>query len=148
MPTQTALRTSAPNRGDYLLLIALGLTWGASFMLIKLAVETIPPLTVVAGRIVIGALLLLAVARMRGVTLPTDRRSWFKLGVMGTLGTVLPFFLITWGETRIDSGLAAILMAFVPIGTILLAHLFQHDERLTAGKMVGVALGCVGLSRI
>jgi drug/metabolite transporter (DMT)-like permease len=88
---------------------------------------------------------LLVVARARGVTLPTDRRSWAKLGVMGTLGTVLPFLLITWGETRIDSGLAAILMAFVPIGTILLAHLFQHDERLTIGKMVGVALGCIGI---
>ena len=145
MATQAALRTSAPNRGDYLLLIALGLTWGASFMLIKLAVETIPPLTVVAGRVVIGALVLLVVARARGVTLPTDRRSWAKLGVMGTLGTVLPFLLITWGETRIDSGLAAILMAFVPIGTILLAHLFQHDEKLTMGKVVGVALGCVGI---
>jgi drug/metabolite transporter (DMT)-like permease len=145
MATQAALRTSTPNRGDYLLLIALGLTWGASFLLIKLAVATIPPLTVVAGRIVVGVVVLLVIARARGVTLPTDRRSWAKLAVMGALGTVLPFFLITWGETRIDSGLAAILMAFVPIGAILLAHLFQHDEKLTVGKVVGVALGCIGL---
>lgn len=141
----SAIRAAGPNRGDYLLLVALGLTWGASFLLIKLAVATIPPLTVVAGRIVIGVLVLLVLARARGVTLPTDRRSWAKLALMGTLGTVLPFTLITWGETRIDSGLAAILMSFVPIGAIVLAHIFQHDEPLTTGKVVGVGLGVAGI---
>lgn len=134
-----------PNRGDYLLLVLLGLTWGGSFLLIKLAVATIPPLSVVAARIVIGAAVLGLLAWWRGAKLPRDAASWGKLFVMGTLGTVLPFALISWGETRIDSGLAAILMSFVPIGTILLAHVFQHDEKLTAGKSVGVALGAIGI---
>jgi drug/metabolite transporter (DMT)-like permease len=140
-----AIRAVHPNRGDYLLLVALGLTWGASFLLIKLAVATIPPLTVVAGRVVIGVAILMAIARLRGVALPTDRATWAKLAAMGALGTVLPFTLITWGETRIDSGLAAILMAFVPISAIVMAHLFQPDEPLTTGKIAGVALGLVGL---
>lgn len=143
--TPLAIRTGGPNRGDYALLVALGLTWGGSFLLIKLAVATIPPLSVVAGRIVVGVAVLLLIARARGLSLPTDRRSWAKLALMGTLGTVLPFTLITWGETRIDSGLAAILMAFVPIGAIVMAHVFQPDEKLTAGKVAGVALGLVGI---
>lgn len=134
-----------PGRGDYLLLILLGLTWGGSFLLIKIAVATIPPLSVVAGRIVIGAAALGLLAWWRGAKLPRDAGSWGKLFAMGTLGTVLPFALISWGETRIDSGLAAILMSFVPIGALLLAHVFQHDEKLTAGKIVGVALGAVGI---
>lgn len=141
----TASLHARPDRGDYLLLMLLGLTWGGSFLLIKLAVATIPPLTVVAGRIVIGAAVLGLLAWWRGAKLPRDRASWSKLFVMGTLGTMLPFALITWGETRIDSGLAAILMSFVPIGAIVLAHVFQHDERLTGGKIVGVMLGAAGI---
>lgn len=140
-----AIRGTRPNRGDYLLLVALGLTWGASFLLIKVAVETIPPLTVVAGRIVVGAAVLGIIAALRGTRLPRDLKSWLKLGLMGTIGTVLPFFLISWGETRIDSGLAAILMAFVPIGALVLAHLFYHDEPLTWGKLAGVLLGVAGI---
>jgi drug/metabolite transporter (DMT)-like permease len=85
------------------------------------------------------------IAALRGTRLPRDGMSWLKLGFMGTLGTVLPFFLISWGETRIDSGLAAILMAFVPIGALVLAHLFYHDEPLTVGKLVGVVLGVAGI---
>ena len=145
MVTQAAIRGTRPNRGDYLLLVALGLTWGASFLLIKIAVATIPPLTVVAGRIVVGAVVLGVIAALRGTRLPTDGRSWAKLALMGTLGTVLPFALISWGETRIDSGLAAILMSFVPIGALVLAHFVQHDEPMTPGKIVGVVLGAVGI---
>lgn len=144
-PPAAAFRATRPNRGDYLLLLALGVTWGASFLLIKIAVATIPPLSVVAGRIVVGALALGALAALRGTKLPRDGRSWAKLALMGTVGTVLPFALISWGETRIDSGLAAILMSFVPIATLVMAHLFQHDEPLTPGKIVGVALGAVGI---
>ena len=140
-----AIRAARPNRGDYLLLVALGLTWGASFLLIKMAVASIPPLSVVAGRIVVGLVVLGAIAALRGTKLPTDRRSWAKLALMGAIGTVLPFALISWGETRIDSGLAAILMSFVPIGTLVMAHLVQHDEPLTPGKIVGVGLGAVGI---
>ena len=139
----TPLRSLRPNRGDYLLLVLLGLTWGGSFLLIKIAVATIPPLSVVAGRIVVGAVALGLLAWWRGTKLPRDPKAWGKLLFMGTIGTVLPFALISWGETRIDSGLAAILMSFVPIGAILLAHIFQHDEPLTAGKIVGVALGAI-----
>jgi drug/metabolite transporter (DMT)-like permease len=134
-----------PSRDDYVLLLLLGLTWGASFLLIKLALVTIPPFTVAAGRIVIGAVALTAFARWRGVRFPRSRGAWLKLAFMGSIGTILPFVLICLAETRIDSGLAAIFMSGTPLATILMAHAFQRDEPLTAAKMVGVALGGVGI---
>ena len=135
-----------PDRTDYILLLTLGALWGGSFMLIKLALVTIPPLTVAAGRIAIGAAILVAVIRWRGVSWPTSRRDWLSLFLMGSVGTVLPFALINWGETHIDSSMAAMLISAVPISTIILAHLFQRDEPLTVGNIVGVVLGCAGVA--
>jgi drug/metabolite transporter (DMT)-like permease len=134
-----------PGRFDYLLLTLLGAIWGGSFFLIKIAVATVPPLSVAAGRIVIGALVLVAIARLRGAAFPRSAGTWLKLLAMGVLGTAAPFALINWGETRIDSGLAAILMSAVPLCTVVLAHLVQHDEPLTTGKVVGVTLGGAGI---
>lgn len=141
----TASLHARPDRGDYLLLMLLGLTWGGSFLLIKLAVATIPPLTVVAGRIVIGAAVLGLLAWWRGAKLPRDRASWSKLFVMGTLGTMLPFALITWGETRIDSGLASVLQGTAALFTLVVAHFTFADERITLRKVVGLLIGFLGV---
>ncbi len=134
-----------PSRDDYALLVLLGAVWGGSFLLIKLAVATIPPLTVAAGRIVVGAATMTLLARRRGARFPRARNVWRKLLFMGGIGTMLPFVLINWGETEIDSGLAAILMSAVPFSTLLLAHVFQRDEPLTPGKIAGAALGAAGI---
>jgi len=134
-----------PSLGDYILLAVLGALWGASFLLIKVAVATIPPLTVAAGRIGLGAVLLLLVSIVRGAPLRQIRVFWGSFVAMGMLGTVLPFFLIGWGERRIDSGLAAIMMPVVPLATIVLAHVFVPDEPLTRGKIAGVVLGAAGI---
>jgi drug/metabolite transporter (DMT)-like permease len=133
------------HRRDYGLLLLLGAIWGGSFLFIKLAVADIPPLTVAATRIVVGGAVLAAVAKAHGQRLSELRRAWRPLLAMGALGTMLPFVLISWGETRIDSGLAAILMAAVPFSTILLAHVFVHDEPLSWAKIVGVVLGFAGV---
>jgi drug/metabolite transporter (DMT)-like permease len=130
-----------PGRDDYALLILLGLVWGFSFLLVKLAVGSLPPITVAAGRIVIGALALALFLQFRGGRWPSDRRDWAKLVVMGFIGNVLPFSLISWGQMHIDSGLSAILMAAIPLSTILIAHVFAPDEPLSTGKLVGVVLG-------
>lgn len=135
-----------PDRTDYILLLSLGALWGGSFMLIKLAIVTIPPLTIAAGRIAIGAVVLVAAIRWRGVSWPTSRRDWGSLFLMGSIGTVLPFALINWGETHIDSSMAAMLISAVPISTIVLAHVFQRDEPLTVGNVAGVVLGCTGIA--
>jgi drug/metabolite transporter (DMT)-like permease len=135
-----------PTRDDYLLLFLLGAVWGSSFLLIKLAVETIPPITVATGRIGIGAIVLALMVAARGRAWPRDKRSWLLLLVMGTIGNAIPFSLINWGETHIDSGLTAILMSSVPLATIMLAPAFVRDEPLTPGKLVGAALGMGGVA--
>jgi drug/metabolite transporter (DMT)-like permease len=133
------------HRRDYGLLLLLGTIWGGSFLFIKIAVADIPPITVAAIRIVLGGAVLAAVAKFHGQRLSDLRRAWRPVLAMGALGTMLPFVLISWGETHIDSGLAAILMAAVPFSTILLAHVFVHDEPLSWGKIVGVFLGFAGV---
>jgi drug/metabolite transporter (DMT)-like permease len=134
-----------PSRRDYLLLVSLGAIWGGSFFLIKLAVASVPPLTVAAGRIVVGALLMGAVLALKRVRLPGNSSVWAKLALMGTVGTVLPFALINWGETHIDSGLAAILMSAVPMLTIVLGHFLRRDEQMTGGKAAALVLGGAGV---
>src|SRR5262245_61101294 len=135
-----------PTRDDYLLLLLLGAVWGSSFLLIKVAVETIPPITVATARIGIGALVLTALVAARGRSWPQRWRDWMLLFIMGLVGNTIPFSLINWGETRIDSGLTAILMSTVPLATIILAPTFVRDEPITAGKLIGVALGMAGVA--
>ena len=135
-----------PTRDDYLLLLLLGAVWGSSFLLIKLAVETVPPITVAAARIGIGALVLALIVMIRGRSWPRGRREWLLLFAMGVIGNAVPFSLINWGETRIDSGLTAILMSSVPLATIMLAPVFVRDEPVTPGKLLGVVFGMAGVA--
>src|SRR5882672_9645996 len=135
-----------PSGRDYGALLALGAVWGSSFLLIKVAVATIPPITVATGRIGIGALVLALMVMARRRSWPCDKRSWLLLLVMGTIGNAIPFSLINWGETHIDSGLTAILMSSVPLATIMLAPAFVRDEPVTPGKLAGVALGMAGVA--
>ena len=105
-----------------LLLLVLALVWSASFMAIKIGVETIPPLTLAAGRVVIAAVVVMAYAYFRGVRLPREARVWVYCLLLGLFGNALPFTLINWGEQHVDSGQAAILMTVMPLLTIVLAH--------------------------
>lgn len=114
-------------------------------MLIKVAVVTIPPITQAAVRVVIGAVLLAVIARAQGHRLPAFGPIWLLYLVLGLAGNVIPFALIGWGETRIDSALAAIFMATVPLFTISLAHFFAAGEPLTGAKVVGIVLGFSGV---
>lgn len=137
--------TSRPGAGDYALLFTLAGIWGSSFLFIKLAVDTIPAASMTALRLIVAALLLLAVARHAGQRLPRGFRLWGLILLAALFGNALPFTLISWGEERIDSGLAAILIAIMPLATILLAHLLTDDEKLNSRKGLGVALGFTGL---
>jgi len=127
-----------------MLLVALAAIWGGSFMLIKLAIDTVPPVTVTAARVVVGALLFVAIVIASGRRLPTGRRFWVTATLSGFFGLALPFSLISWGEARIDAGLAAILMAGMPLMTLILAR-FAANEPFTLNKLIGVGLGIVGL---
>ena len=133
-----------PRLADYAMLLFLGLVWGSSFLFIGVAIKSIPPLTLAALRCLIGALVLLAAARAMGHAIPRDPRAWLSYLAMGLTNSALPFMLITLGQTRIDSGLAAILIATVPIFTLALAHWFT-DDKTTPRKAAGTFLGFIGI---
>src|SRR6266542_4303007 len=131
---------------NWIVLFALGAIWGASYIFIKIGGAEIPPLTFVAGRTTIAsAALVLALAARGERILPRSRREWLPLIGMGVLNGVIPYTLITWGETEIASGLASILTGTMPIFTVLLAHFLTRDEKLTANKIVGFIIGFIGV---
>jgi drug/metabolite transporter (DMT)-like permease len=135
-----------PNGLDFVLLVALAAIWGSSFLFIKLAVATIPPLTLVAARLVLAAAGLLAFLALAGHRLPRDGAYWRGFAVLAVIGNLVPFALISWGELFIDSGLAAILMATMPLATLVLAHAFTRDDRLSAPKLAGMVVGFAGVA--
>jgi drug/metabolite transporter (DMT)-like permease len=126
-------------------LLLLGAVWGASFLFIKLGVQDFPPPTLVAIRLSVAALVLLAVLYARGLRLPRRARAWGDFLLTGCVGLVLPFVLITWGETSIPSNMAAILNATTPLFTVLLAYIWTGEERLSGLRLLGVVLGFVGV---
>ena len=132
------------KRRELAALLGLGLLWGSSFLLIKVAVREIPPLTLVAGRVACAAVILVLLVRLRGLRLPPPGPVWGVFLAMGALNNALPYTLITLGEVTIDSGLASVLNASMPIFTILLAHLLLAEERLRWEKLLGVVLGLAG----
>lgn len=135
--------TMAPT--DWLLLVALSILWGGSFFFAKIAVAELPPLTVALGRVALAAASLALVARITGIALPGTVSQWLPFVPMGLLNNVLPFSLIFWGQTRIPSGLAAILNATTPLFTVLVAHLATADEKLNAGRVAGLLFGFAGV---
>jgi len=137
------------NRRYGLMLILLALIWGSSFMFIKVAVRQLDPATLILGRLGLAALTLgVVVPALLGVraTVTELRAHWPALALVGLLNTAVPFWLLSWGETRIDSGLASIIQASVPIFNALLAFAFFHDQRVTGRALVGVAVGFVGVA--
>lgn len=130
---------------EWLLIGALSVLWGGSFFFVEVALESLPPLTVVLMRVGLAALALLIVMRARGIAVPREPGLLAGFAVMGALNNVVPFSLIVWGQVHIDSGLASILNATTPLFTVLLAHLLTADEKLTPQRLAGVALGLGGV---
>ena len=127
------------------LLAALVAMWGSAFLFIKLGVATVPPATLAASRLALGAATLYAVMRWRGLALPPAGSRWLSFGALAIVGNCIPFYLIGWGQQVIDSALAGILMAIMPLATLLLAHFFVAGERMTANRAFGFSLGFVGI---
>lgn len=130
---------------SYAWLLLLAALWGSSFMLIKVAVASVTPMTLVSSRLIIAGILLLAYLYGSGGRLPRDRDAWAVFAFIGFFGNALPFFLISWGEQHIDSGLAAILMGIMPVATVALAHFFIPEEPFNVYRGAGVTIGFVGL---
>ncbi|MBR0754675.1 EamA family transporter [Bradyrhizobium jicamae] len=143
---QTADRRQSKLAFEIGLLMALALIWGSSFTLIKLALEAIPPLTITAVRVTIAALLLIAITKFNGFSLPRERSTWGAFLVQGLLQSALPFTLINWGERHITSGLAGVLNATPPIFVLLIAAATSHGrQRITLQKALGAVIGLAGV---
>jgi drug/metabolite transporter (DMT)-like permease len=127
------------------LLTLLSLIWGGSFTLIKVAVDTIPPLTMVAARVAVAAAVLIFIARAQGLSLPRQAATWAAFFVQGLLQSALPFSLISWGEKHIASGLAGVLNATPPMFVLLIAMVTSGRRNMGAKKIVGVGLGLAGV---
>ncbi len=133
------------ERRDLMLLLALGALWGTSYLLIKLAITEIPPASLTALRMCVAAMVLLAWCAARKVPLAGLRAVWPFTISCALLGNILPFTLIAWAELSIDSATAALLLAFAPIGGMVMAHMFSADERLSLNVILGASGGLAGL---
>jgi len=141
------MHTSSPRAmgpAEWALLVSLSLLWGGSFLFGKIAVAELRPFTVVLLRVGIAALALNLVVLASGRSMPRSARTWGAFLVMGLLNNLVPFSLIFWGQTHIQSSLAAILNATTPVWTVLLAHALTRDERLAPHKAAGVLVGLAG----
>ena len=125
--------------------ILLGAIWSSSFMWIKIAVQEISPITLVAFRVLFGLLFGIAVIFIQRVQLPRTFKAWFPLLLVGLTNVAIPFFLISWGELSIDSAVASILDATVPLFTIVLAHYLLRDDKMTLPKVMGLLIGFAGI---
>ncbi len=149
MSTQAQQMTSGQTRLAFEigLLLLLALIWGSSFTLIKVALPTIPPFTMVAARVTIAAALLILIALAQGHVLPRRGPVWAAFLVQGLLQSALPFTLISWGETHIASGLAGVLNATPPMFVLAVAmSTGRGREAISGRRIIGVALGLAGVA--
>ncbi len=127
------------------LLLALATLWGASYSFIKVGVETIPPITLIAVRTLIAGSLILLVLRLRGLRLPLDRRNLGRFLVQACLNSVVPFLLVAWGTQFVDAGLATILNSLTPVFAFLINWGITRHEAVTGPKAFGVLAGLLGI---
>lgn len=125
--------------------IILGIIWSSSFLWIKIAIEELGPITLVAYRVLLGMLFGIAVIIAQRVSIPRTVKEWIPLFILGLTNMAIPFFLISWGEQVIDSGVASILNATVPLFTIVVSHFMLDDDKMTAPKVVGLLMGFAGV---
>ena len=123
----------------------VALIWGSSFLLIKMAVDDLGALPLVSIRLGGAAILFSIYLLWTRRKLPANRTQIAALIFIGIFNTAVPFFLITWGETRIDSGLATVLNSTVPLFGLIIAHFMLFDEHLSPLKIMGLLVGFVGV---
>ncbi len=141
---------TTPGLKHWLMLLALGVIWGGSFMGSKMALTGFGPFTVAAGRISIGAIVLTAIAYGMGRKLPgfgtkTERRVWLHAFGMAMFANAIPFTLLSWAQIYVSSGYAGITMAVVPLLVLPLAHFLLPGQRMNLQKLVGFVLGFSGV---
>ena len=133
------------NRREWALLVTLSVLWGGSFFFAEIALESLPPLTIVTLRVGLAAITLWLVVLALKLPIPNSTPIWIAFLTMGLLNNVLPFSLIVWGQSQISSGLAAILNATAPLFGVIVAGILLRDESATPLKIMGVVVGFAGV---
>lgn len=131
---------------QWLLLVVLSLLWGSSFLFNEMAIASLSALTIVFARSLLAAVGLSLYVYFSGQSFPTQLEQWRSFFVMGAINNLLPFSLIVWGQTHIESSLAAILNATTPIVAVVLAIAFVPEERPTFNRLFGTLLGFFGIT--
>lgn len=131
---------------NWALLLILVVLWGTSFMFTAVAVDSVDPVSLVFFRLVLGTIVLSVVLLWRKLSLPKEPRVWGSFLLMAIAGYALPFFLISWGQQTVDSGVAGMIMAIMPLMTMLLAHYLVPGETLNRYKFIGFILGITGVT--
>lgn len=130
---------------DWVLFLALGLVWGSSFLWIKIAIQEVGPVLLVALRLLFGVLTLLVVALFARPEWPRRRQIWVNLMLLGIINNAIPYSLISWGEQYIDSAVAAVLNSTTPLFTMIIAHRFLTDDRMTSQRIFSLLMGFAGV---
>jgi drug/metabolite transporter (DMT)-like permease len=123
----------------------LSLIWGSSFLWIKLLIQEVGPLTLVAWRLAFGVIAGALIVLWKRPRMPREGRLWLGLGILAVISSALPFFLISWGEQFVDSAVASVLNSTVPLFTVIIAQFFLPEERLTWNRAAGLLMGFIGI---
>jgi len=135
-----------PTLKNWLSLLLLTLLWGTSFMFTAVSLESFSPVAIVSLRVLIAAVILTLFMYAKGWRLPMAPLAWAVFLLFGIMGNLLPFLLISTGQKNISSGITGLLMAFMPLATMILAHYFVVGESLNRFKVLGFVLGITGVA--
>jgi drug/metabolite transporter (DMT)-like permease len=130
---------------DYFLLGLLALIWASAFFNIKIATYSYGPLTIAFLRIFFGAIPVILLCFIKKINIEAFSKDWYWFAIIGTINLVIPFFLIAYGVQRVQSNMAAILMASTPLSASLLAHFFTKNEKINLIKSIGILIGFSGI---
>ena len=134
-----------PNLTDYIFLIVLALIWASAFFNIKIATYSYGPLTIAFLRILLGAIPVVGLCLFKKIKIEAFSKDWYWFASIGIINLVIPFFLIAYGVQKVQSNLAAILMASTPLSATILAHIFTDNEKINFIKVIGVLIGFSGI---
>ena len=134
-----------PKIIDYILLAILALIWSSAFFNIKIATYSYGPVTIAFLRIIFGAIPVVGLCLFKKIKIEAFSKDWHWFALIGMVNLVIPFFLIAYGVQKVQSNLAAILMASTPLSATILAHFFTKNEKINYRKIFGVLLGFSGI---
>jgi len=134
-----------PKIIDYVLLTILALIWSSAFFNIKIATYSYGPVTIAFLRIFFGAIPVIILCLFKKIKIEAFSKDWYWFAAIGLINLVIPFFLIAYGVQKVQSNLAAILMASTPLSATVLAHLFTENEKINFAKVLGVLIGFSGI---